>query len=244
MNVIDTAVELQLLERCAIFKGINHADLARIREMAGKRRFPGGSFIFYQEEPADAFYLILAGRVRLTQVTVEGHQVIVHFFGPGSGLGIVAALGNIAYPLSAEVVEDCLVLVLGSDRIAELIESYPRLAINSLRLMAGRFSELQNRYRELATERVERRIARTLLRLAKQTGRKIGEEVLINMPLTRRDLAEMTGTTLYTVSRILSGWEQQGLVKTGREQVTLCSPHDIVIIAEDLPPHKASHSLT
>ncbi|MGE5140292.1 MAG: Crp/Fnr family transcriptional regulator, partial [Rudaea sp.] len=90
--------------------------------------------------------------------------------------------------------------------------------------------------RELSTERVERRVANALLRLAQQTGVKTPEGVLIDLALTRQDIADMTGTTLYTVSRILSHWEQRGLVETGRERIVIRSPHGLVAIAQDLPP--------
>ena len=75
-----------------------------------------------------------------------------------------------------------------------------------------------------------------LLRLVRQVGRKVEGGILIDLPLTRQDLAEMTGTTLYTVSRILSRWEQENLVETGRERVLICYPHGLTRIAEDLPP--------
>jgi CRP-like cAMP-binding protein len=96
-------------------------------------------------------------------------------------------------------------------------------------------TEVQDRYRELATEKVERRIARTLLRLAAQSGRRVAEGVLIDIPLTRQDIAQMTGTTLFTVSRTLSEWERQGLLSVGRERVVIREPHALVKIAEDLP---------
>ncbi|MER3457798.1 MAG: hypothetical protein C4309_03385 [Chloroflexota bacterium] len=118
--------------------------------------------------------------------------------------------------------------------MVRLMERTPRLAFNALRLLAGRVQELQDRVRELATERVERRVARTLLRLARQAGRKVENGVLIDLPLSRQDLAEMTGTTLFTVSRVLSRWEQQGLVEAGRERVLIRFPHGLVRIAEDL----------
>ena len=104
-----------------------------------------------------------------------------------------------------------------------------------MRLLAQHFTDLQDRYRELATERVERRVARALLRLVRQAGKRTEEGVHIDIPLSRQDLAEMTGTTLYTVSRILSEWEQKGLVNSGRERVTLRQAHEIMLIAEDLP---------
>jgi len=101
--------------------------------------------------------------------------------------------------------------------------------------VTGRVREFQGRYRELATERVERRLSRMIIRLANQVGKKTSEGVLLDLPLTRQDLAEMSGTTLFTVSRILSQWEAQGLVQAGREKLLIVFPYGLVRIAEDLP---------
>ncbi|MCB9418318.1 MAG: Crp/Fnr family transcriptional regulator [Ardenticatenaceae bacterium] len=228
-------IEQTILAKCQLFQNLDTAALTYVINAAARRQYNAGSFVFYQEDEANTFYVLLQGSVRMTQITPEGQQVIVHFFGPGQGVGIIAALGQFAYPLTAETVEDCLFLVWDSELMNQLMEKYPRLAMNAARMLAIRFNELQDRYRELATERVERRIARTLLRLAKQLGKKSADGILINMPLSRRDLAEMTGTTLFTVSRTISKWEQDRLVKTAREQVIICSPHGLVKIAEDLP---------
>lgn len=233
---ISTAINLATLAQCSLFKDIDPVALLAITETAVTRIFTSGSYIFYQGDEANTFYVLLQGNVRMTQITPEGHQVIVHFFGPGQGVGVIAALGNFNYPLSAEAIEDCQLLVWDSALMNQLMEKFPRLAINAARMLAIRFNELQDRFRELATERVERRVARTLLRLTKQAGKKGVDGILIDMALSRRDLAEMTGTTLFTVSRIISKWEQEGIVKTGREQMIICSPHGLVTIAEDLPP--------
>ena len=111
----------------------------------------------------------------------------------------------------------------------------PKMALNAIQMMSDHVQEFQERFRQLATERVERRLARTILRLASQSGRKIEEGVLIDFPLSRQDLAEMCGTTLYTVSRTLSEWQVKGLVVSGRERVVVRFPHGLVRIAEDLP---------
>ena len=87
----------------------------------------------------------------------------------------------------------------------------------------------------MATERVEQRIARTLARLANQIGRQTETGILIDAPLTRQDLAEMTGTTLFTVSRTLKAWERDGILEVGREKVTIADPHRLVVLGEDLP---------
>jgi CRP/FNR family transcriptional regulator, nitrogen oxide reductase regulator len=231
-----TAHELELVSSSPFFRGLAADELQAALQMAQRRSLPRGSYFFHQGEPASTFYILLAGRVRLTQLSPEGHQVILHLATPGEGIGIIVALSNMPYPVAAEVVEDATVLAWDAETTNRLLEHYPRLAVNGLRLVARRFGELQERYRELATERVERRVARALLRLARQMGKRVEGGVLIDMILSRQDLAEMTGTTLYTVSRILSGWEQQGLVESGRERVTIRLPHGLVAIAEDLPP--------
>jgi CRP-like cAMP-binding protein len=155
--------------------------------------------------------------------------------------GLIACLSEARYPVSAEAVEDSAALAWERQVIGQMMEREPRMALNAIRILAGRVQEVQDRLRELATERVERRIARALLRLVRQTGRQIPEGVLIDFPITRQDLAEMTGTTLYTVSRTLSGWEAQGLIQSGRERIVIRFPHGLVAIAEDLPVPAAGH---
>ncbi len=235
MQAVTSQELLDLLARSPLFRGAILAELEASLAVARRTELARGAFFFYQDEPATAFYVIVEGRVRLSQLTPEGHQVIIHFMGPGDGMGIIVALSNTTYPLSAEAVSDCVALKWDYDSTIQLMEQYPRLALNGLRLVSSRFQELQNRYRELATERVERRVARALLRLTRQAGKRIEQGVLLDLPLTRQDLGEMTGTTLYTVSRILSSWEQQGLLETGRERIIVRDPHGLVTIAEDLP---------
>ncbi|MCI0393767.1 MAG: Crp/Fnr family transcriptional regulator [Chloroflexi bacterium] len=231
----DSKATLELLAKAPLFGGLPLAALEATLRAAHHRRVQRQEFFFHQDEPATTFYVLLDGRARLTQLTPEGHQVIIRVVGPGDGIGIIVALSNVPYPLSAEAITDCLALAWDSQAVIQLMEQYPRLALNGMRLVAHRFHELQNSYRELATERVERRVARALLRLARQTGKRTEQGVLLDLPLSRQDLGEMTGTTLYTVSRILSAWEQAGLIEAGRERVTIRNPHGLVVIAEDLP---------
>jgi CRP-like cAMP-binding protein len=225
----------ELLGRIGLFQGLDADALAAAAQAAHIQTVPSGSCFFFQGDPASRFYVLLEGRVRLTQVTPEGQQVILRFITPGEGMGIVAALGAMSYPASGEALDACQALVWEGMAVAALMEQYPRLALNGMRLLAQRVREFQDRLRELATERVERRVARMLLRLARQSGHKTAAGILIDLPLSRQNLAEMTGTTLYTVSRILSQWETQGLVETGRERVVIRRPHGLVVIADDLP---------
>lgn len=230
----------EYLQRVRLFHGLGSPDIAEIIQAARHHEIERDAFFFHQGDRATTLYVLSQGRVRLAQVTPEGHQVILHIASPGEMFGGIAALGDAIYPASAQAVEASSALAWDGDTMARLMERYPKMVLNALHLLAGRLQELQDRYREMATERVERRVARALLRLARQTGRKVEAGVLIDFPLSREDLAEMTGTTLYTVSRTLSSWEKQGLIETGRQRVLIRFPHELVAIAEDLAP---GHSL-
>ncbi|MCP4422750.1 MAG: Crp/Fnr family transcriptional regulator [Chloroflexi bacterium] len=194
-----------------------------------------GTYFFHQGEPADVFYIIFSGEVKLVQVTPDGAQVILHYFGPGDGIGIIVVMGHMNYPASAEAVEDCQMIACDRETLRQLMLQYPQLALNSLELVARRFVDLQHQYQELSTQRVEQRIALAVLRLVRQFGKRIPEGILIDMPLSREDLAQMTGTNMYNVSRILRRWMQAGFVSIGRKRVVLCQPHQLVVISEGLP---------
>jgi len=226
----------QLLAQSKPFRGLRAAHLQDILQASRRRQVERNDFFFHQGDPAIDFYLLVQGKAKLTQVTPEGHQMLMRFARPGECFGCIAALSNAVYTLSCQTVDDCLALAWDGDTVARLMEHYPRLALNVLEQVAGHYKRLLDRYQELTTARVEQRVARALLRLTRQAGQRAEDGVLIGLPLSREDLAEMTGTTLYTVSRILSGWEQQGLVEAGRKRVLIRHPHALVSIAEDLPP--------
>ncbi len=241
MNENPASVSLsdtQSLSSITIFQGLSPESLRQVARAARIRKIANGSFLFHQEDPASALYVLTRGRVRLTQVTADGQQVILRYILPFEAFGVVAVLSVAGYPVAAEAVEDSTALAWEKAAFERLMEETPRLAINAMGILAGRVQEFQDRLRELATERVERRIARTLLRLVRQTGRQTPEGVLIDFPITRQDLAEMTGTTLFTVSRTLSGWEAQGIIQGGREHILIRDPHGLVAIAEDFPERK------
>lgn len=237
-----TQTDTILLTNIQLFKGLAPHELQEVLSAGREQNFPEDRFLFYQDDPAERIYVLKTGRIKLTQLADDGQQVLLRVMTPGMLFAAISVVEGAVYPVSAQAAEDSRALTWGQESMLELIAQHPVLALNAMRLLAGHVREFQDRYRELATERVERRLARAVLRLASQTGRKTEEGVLLDLPLTRQDLAEMSGTTLYTVSRILSQWEAQGLVLSGRERVVIRFPHGLVSIAEDLPgrPNKDS----
>lgn len=229
-------LDTQLIAGFQVFEGVAAEDLAQVLAEARPVRFAKGAMIFEQGAAADSFFLLLHGRVRAHRLTPDGQQIVVRFVGPGELFGFAQAIGSQTYPANAVAVVDTVVIVWPAAAWNKYLARLPTLALNTMHAIGGRLQEAHTRMTEMATEEVTRRVAHTLLRLAHQAGRKTKDGVLIDFPITRQDIAEMASTTLHTVSRILSGWEQEGLVESGRQRVLIRDPHRIHLLAE--PPSK------
>jgi CRP/FNR family transcriptional regulator, nitrogen oxide reductase regulator len=224
-----------VIRRVAVFDAASAEDVSAIAGLGLQRAVEEGGFFFMQGEPAEYLYILLNGRAKLCQISLDGQQVNLRTLNPNQLFGAVGAVDvNATYSACAQALEDSSAIAIRSDRFHALLEQRPHLSFGLMKLMTGYIQEMQERYREMATEKVEQRIARVLLRLAAQTGKRVEQGVLIELLFSRQDLAEMAGTTLFSVSRILSAWERQGLIVTGRERVTLTNPHAVMRLAEGL----------
>lgn len=215
-----------------LFEGLAQSEIEKVLEQASQLRLEADAYFFHQGNHAKRIYILLSGQVKVIQLTAEGQQVVMRMVNPIELFGCIAALTGGEYPASAQATKECLALSLHQDDIHRMMSIYPRMAINAFQIMVKRTHELQDRYRELATETVERRLAHALLRLMEQSGVESDGVIRLDMPLSRQDLAEMIGSTLYTVSRILSGWESRGLVEAGREKIAIVRPQSLSLIAE------------
>jgi CRP-like cAMP-binding protein len=230
-----TTVDPSLVAHLPLFAEIRSEDLTEILREARSVRHAKNSTIFAQGEDAHSFFLLLHGHVRAVKTTPTGEQIVVRYMAPGEIFGVAPAIGLKQYPASATAVDDGVVLTWPSAAWPRLVARFPALATNTLQTVGDRLQETHTRVVEMSTQQVEQRIAHTLLRLAGQSGRKLDHGVEIDFPITRQDIAQMTGTTLHTVSRILSGWEQLGLVESARQRIVLREPHKIHQLAEREP---------
>jgi CRP-like cAMP-binding protein len=227
------AVDRSLVAHLPLFAGLGAADLDVILESARPARHPKSSAVFEQGEEAHSFFVLLSGHVRAAKTTLAGQQIVVRYVTPGELFGVAVAIGLKAYPATATAVDDSLVLAWPSSAWAGLVAKHPALAANAMMTIGERLQDSHTRVIEMSTQQVEGRIARALLRLVQQAGRKVDTGVAIDFPISRQDIAEMTGTTLHTVSRILSGWESQGLVESGRQRVVITDPHRLFALSEE-----------
>jgi len=230
------AIALQLAGM-DLFEGLAREALLEVAAAGRLMPLAKGSILFAQGAPAERCHALVAGRVRIAQAGAEGGQLIVRFVGSGETFGTVALFTDRRYPAEASAVVDSLEISWPEATLLELIHRYPPIALNLVRIVGGRLREVQERLREVATERAEQRIAHALLRLSEQHATPERNDAVIEFPLTRQDVADMCGVTLYTVSRVLTAWEKAGYIRTDRKQLTIREPAQIRILADGLVDH-------
>ena len=223
------------LKQVVVFQNATVDELRLILKNSMVRSIEENEFFFFQGDPAKYLYILTSGQVKLMQSNPNGQQVNLRTIHPWQMFGALGAVREQAtYPATAQALEESAALAIESEFLHKMLETSPHIAFDMMSLMTSYIQEMQARYRELATERVEQRVANALIRLAGQSGVRAEKEAVIVLSFSRQDVAEMTGTTLYTVSRLFSEWERQGIIQTGRERINIIKPHELVRIADGL----------
>lgn len=234
MAVVDPTV----VAGTVMFKGLGTGEIEEVLREARSVRYAKDSHVFDEGAEAASFFVLLHGHLRVEKTTPQGQQIVVRYVSSGELFGVAPALALTHYPATAIAVVDSIALVWPSTSWPRLVAKFPSIAGAALQTVGNRLQDSHTRVVEMSSEQVEQRIAHALLRLAKQAGRKVEAGVEIDFPISRQNIAEMTGTTLHTVSRILSGWEQQGLVEGGRQRIVLRDPQRLSRFADSLGEDK------
>lgn len=224
-----------LLSSLPPFSRLDSIAISEVLSHATSRRFDAGETVFSEGDYADRFYLLLDGYIRVVRITPDGDQVIALHIPSGQLFGIAMALGRDTYPATAVAASESLALSWPTSLWGEFTHKYEGFSTETYKVIGQRIGDMNNRIVEMATKHVEQRIACAILRLINQTGLKVADGIEINFPITRQDLSEMSGTTLHTVSRLLSAWEREGIVKSERKKITVCDPHQLVVLSSSSP---------
>lgn len=219
-----------LLSPLPPFSQLERGQIRTILDQAVSRRTDAGVTIFDEGEAAERFFLLLDGTIRVVKVTAGGEQVTVLHIPAGQLFGIASALGRDTYPASAVTASETLFLSWPVSLWQSFFTDYPGFGTETYKIIGTRVAEMNARIVEMSTQHVEQRIARALLRLIKQSGKRTSDGIEINFPITRQDISEMTGTTLHTVSRLLSRWEKAGLISSKRKKIVVSDAHGLVVL--------------
>jgi CRP-like cAMP-binding protein len=226
---------LDFLAHSPLFAPLPAAEQARLAKQLVRRAWDKDAYLFLEGDPAERLLFVLDGRVKMLKHSESGRETILATFGPGQIVGEVGVLLGEIYPATAQALEPSVTLSLPRSAYISLIRTHPDLAWALIVELGARLQRAHEQMRSLAVEKVDRRVARALLRMASTAGQRLeGGAVLIALPLTRQDIADMAGTVIETAIRTLSKFQKQGWVETREGRIVLLQPHHLVALAEEL----------
>ncbi len=205
------------LRRLPFFHRLSAELRARVAALAHFKVYERGGLVFAEGDPADAFMVIVTGRVKVFKATPAGKEIILEIFGAGDPLGAVAVYEGAPFMASAVALDPTQIISINHRDFNRLLDENPAFVRGLLTGLTIRLADLTRRLAELTGARVEARFARLFLKLCEQIGRKERGGVFVPMPLSRQELADLTGTTIETAIRIMSRWQKEDVLHTEKD---------------------------
>ncbi len=227
---IGAGAHLGWIGECSLLQGVSAAEWVTMAACARQQRLPRRTVLCRQGEPLRQVSLLLSGRAKVTQLSPGGEEVILWLRQPGEVLGALGLAPGTVIPATIQATEPCHVLGWDAATFELLSERYPVLRRNAVTILLESLLRLQERFREMATENVASRLAKTLSRLLADSAP--GRGAANRVTLSREELAQMTGTTLFTVSRLLSEWKQRGIVDSRRQAILVHDTERLLELAD------------
>jgi CRP-like cAMP-binding protein len=174
--------------------------------------------VYYEGDPANAIYLVLSGTVKTIKIAEDGRELVTAVYGPEEYFGVTALLAGGEYRETAETIENCTLCSLPKEIVDQLVYKYPDVAERFIKILAGDLLQNQEQLLQLAYHSVRKRMAGLLIRLqARNNERKVLE-------ITRDNLAALAGMATETVSRVLSDFNDEGLIDRKAGKITILEP--------------------
>ncbi|MBI2844181.1 MAG: Crp/Fnr family transcriptional regulator [Armatimonadetes bacterium] len=233
LAALEISNRVGLLKRNTFFKGIDEDILEGIAPRFVCREYKRNEHIWLEGDDSDLFAIIRDGYVKIVKHSDVGKDILLELLGPGDVIGAVALLEGRAYPASAKTLDRTLLLVLSRDEFLDIIAQVPQIAAQALIAIGARLRHAHEMMKQLTVDCVETRIANVLLLLSSRAAEVSANRIVLRVRLTRRDIAEMVGTTLETTIRILSRWEKSGIVTREQGHIVILDMESLKILASD-----------
>jgi CRP-like cAMP-binding protein len=205
-------VTIKDLKKIELFKNLSDEELKELEPYLVTSTYKKKKEIFSEGEPPEWFFILSKGKVKITKLSHEGKEIILEIISPTDIFGGVAVIRGFPYPANAVAMEDTEALKISRKNLMRLVDRFPNLMYCIALQLGDRMKSSYDSLKNIALERVEARIAALLLKLSKKVGLEIGKGTLIDMRLTKQDVADMVGTTVETSIRTFSKFKKEGLV--------------------------------
>ncbi|MCH7886803.1 MAG: Crp/Fnr family transcriptional regulator [Candidatus Marinimicrobia bacterium] len=212
----------ELLKNLPLFGDLDDGELVEIWNHVQTRSYKKGNIILFEEDPGDSLFIIKEGKVKITRLSEEGREVILSILGEGEFFGEMSILDGESRSANVIALADSEVFVLKREEFINILTSNPQIAITLLEELAARIRKSDQQIEYLSLADAENRVAMTLLRLAEESGTfKMGQVTIEELPM-QQDMANMSGTSRETISRMLSEFtEKEYIDRKGKKLIIL-----------------------
>ncbi len=209
------------LKKSEIFSSLKDEELEKIGALFESIKYKNNETIFIEGDPSDKFYLVAEGSVKILKHSMMGKDIILEVISPGDIFGGVAVLDKKPFPATAQAMEQTTVIRISRQNLLRIMEEYPILKLEIVKYFSDKLRDAHEMLKNIATERVEKRIAALLLKLSEKVGIEEGDYRKIDFPLTRQEIAEMVGTTVETCIRTMSKFQKKGMIKSSNSRILI-----------------------
>lgn len=212
---------IETLKKSEIFSPLKESEIKKISSLFEQIEFKNNETIFLEGDPSEKFYILAEGNVKILKHTMMGKDIILELMSKGDVFGGVAVLDKKPYPASAQAMESTKAIRISRQNLLKIMEEYPILKLEIVRYFSDKLRDAHEMLKNIATERVEKRIAALLLKLSEKVGVDDSGYRKIDFPLTRQEIAEMVGTTVETCIRTISKLQKKGMVRSSNGRISI-----------------------
>jgi CRP/FNR family transcriptional regulator, cyclic AMP receptor protein len=210
--------ERELFRSVPIFSELKDEDIARLAEVAVRRRYPKDTVVFFEKDEADTFFVIESGRIKVTILGDDGREIILSILSPGDFFGEIALLDDDPRSATAIAIEDTELLCLARADFQSVMEQNVSITLGLIKVLTARLRRANHQISTIALLDVYGRVARVILDMAREEGRRLRDGRIAFRRATHQEIANRIGTTRETVTRMFKDLERQGMIHVeGRE---------------------------
>ena len=225
--------EIEHLKKIQLFSSLTDDELHQIKDKLSLKRYKKHEVILFEEDTTEYMYIILNGKTKVTQTTEDGKEILLAMHHSGEFFGEMSLLDGKTSPATVVAMEDSSVAIISRQEFYSLIRAQKRILDNLLLILCSRLRDSWEKIQLLNLKNASQRIKILFLMLSDRYGEKTAEGVTLNIKLTHQEIAEMTGMTRETVTRMIDKWQKDGEISVLKNRFIHLSSH---FITEGIKP--------
>ncbi|MGA8944006.1 MAG: Crp/Fnr family transcriptional regulator [Thermoactinomyces sp.] len=213
--------KINFLRRVSLFSEMTEEELGKIAQITDLRHYPRNSTIFVEAQERTTIYFIQSGSIKITRVDNNGNEQVITLLQKGDMFPHVGFFDDSPYPGTAQTITDCKLLAISIKDFDRLLNSNPQMAKSVMKIMARKILQLQSRLQVVISGDVHQKVVMSLLRLVQEYGIVKEDGILISIPLTHQDLANMLGMSRESVNRVLNQLKKEKILNINRKGILI-----------------------